>query len=393
MSPGLLLYTPTTHDEWEPMAIYLVEAVGEGSWIVAIPTDASASDAVLVPTLQGHLEAVEFVRLQIPPALAETPPRGATRFEFESREGDGLSLPQVVRRVPRDLAPPPAQPVSDATLAALQERIRTLESQSQSSTREDAPQVRRLFGPRSAPQGDVERARLLAGAAPPTASVRRPRVVQVPDPAPSSAPANSEVGRIVSALEALVATRQRDPEEREEGDAGAGVASGSGRGIARLRSLADRNVRTPGRRWEHVSLVALDAGQETVAAYMENCTQMRRDRLTAYLTALFCRIAEAAEAGDCERVLGRCASGLIFCDQWSIDGNIQLAWQMTLEPEPAVLRRHPDTPLQKAFPKNRRAPFPQQQFSQLAEPQVTEAALAATKNWKDFREAAEKLQE
>ena len=139
--------------------------------------------------------------------------------------------------------------------------------------------------------------------------------------------------------------------------------------------------------------MASEAGAETVAAYMETCTQMRRDRLTAYLATLFSRIASAAEAGDLERVLGRCAAGLIFCDQNSIDGNVQLAWQMTLEPEPAVLRRHPETPLVRAFPKQRAAKFPQQQFSQLAEPAVTEAALAATKNWKEFRDAAEKLQE
>ena len=55
---------------------------------------------------------------------------------------------------------------------------------------------------------------------------------------------------------------------------------------------------------------ASEAGAETVAAYMETCTQMRRDRLTAYLATLFSRIASAAEAGDLERVLGRCAAGL-----------------------------------------------------------------------------------
>ena len=162
---------------------------------------------------------------------------------------------------------------------------------------------------------------------------------------------------------------------------------------AKLRQLSERYARAPGRRWEHVSLVASEAGSETVGAYMESCTQMRRDRLTAYLTTLFARIASAAEDGDLERVLGRCAAGLIFCDQYSIDGNVQLAWQMTLEPEPAVLRRHPETPLIRAFPKQRATKFAQQQFSQLSEPAVTEAALAATKNWKEFRDAADKLQE
>ena len=201
----------------------------------------------------------------------------------------------------------------------------------------------------------------------------------------------------MSALEALVAVKQHaqspGAEDREEVDVAGAITTGGGKGISRLRKLSEGFARAPGRRWDHIAQVASDAGQDTVASYMETCTQMRRDRLTAYLTSMFCRIAAAAEEGDLERVMGRCASGLIFCDQWSIDGNVQLAWQMTLEPEPAVLRRHPETPLQRAFPKNRRSPFPQQQFSQLAESHVVEAALAATKNWKEFREAAEKLQE
>ena len=95
----------------------------------------------------------------------------------------------------------------------------------------------------------------------------------------------------------------------------------------------------------------------------------------------------------------------VVCDGWhhiAIVGNDnQLSYfidgkpagSMRMEPEPAVLRRHPETPLVRAFPKQRAAKFPQQQFSQLAEPAVTEAALAATKNWKEFRDAAEKLQE
>ena len=207
----------------------------------------------------------------------------------------------------------------------------------------------------------------------------------------------SDVARIVSALESLASSKQRASgglEDLEGVDGGSAGSTGGGRGIARLRKLAEQHGLRPGRRWEHVSEVAQRAGCETVTAYMETCTQMRRDRLTAFLVTMICRISAAAEEGDVERVLGKCASALMFLDQWAIDGNVQLAWQLTLEPEPPVLLRHPETPLQRAFnKKGSRSPFPQQQFSQLAEPVVTEAALAATKNWKEFREAAEKLHE
>jgi len=411
MTAGLLRYSPTGHADWEkPTAVFFVESLGDGQWIVAIPVDADQEVAVSVRTALGHQEPVEFMIITEPTDFVSAPPRGAVRFDFETRPNDSLDPAQVAGRVPRSLAPPiraletqgvpratPSE-MATAEIAALTARLQALET---ASGRAEGPEARRLFGPpmRTPVAVDAEQARRLAGPAPEILGRERSRASRRPsEPAPRAEPVGSVEGRIVNALEALVAVKQRaqppEVEDREEGDVAGAVTTGGGKGITRLRTLAERYARAPGRRWDHITQVASDAGQDTVTNYMETCTQMRRDRLTAYLVSLFCRIAAAAEEGDLERVLGRCASGLIFCDQWSIDGNVQLAWQMALEPEPAVLRRHPETPLTRAFPKgNRRAPFPQQQFSQLAEPQVTEAALAATKNWKEFREAAEKLQE
>ena len=399
MEPGMLLYTPPNHDEWAaPTSLFFVEQCSEGEWIVAIPAEPDATVAVSVTTRQGRSESVEFYRTKVPEGLVSTPPRNATRFDFESRAGDGLEWSDVARRIPRDLVATSVPPTEAADeFAAMQRRLQALEARERRTPPRGPPEARRLFGPptRGTIEADADRARRLAGAAPTLARGARSRApAALPEPDVGAAPAGSMESRIVGALEALVTAKRRseDPEDREGGD-GPTVTTTGGRGIAKLRALSERYARAPGRRWEHVSLVASEAGSETVGAYMESCTQMRRDRLTAYLTTMFARIASAAEDGDLERVLGRCASGLIFCDQYAIDGNVQLAWQMTLEPEPAVLRRHPETPLVRAFPKQRAAKFAQLQFSQLAEPAVTEAALAATRNWKEFRDAAEKLQE
>ena len=401
MEPGMLRHTPPNHADWEePTALFFVERYSEEEWIVAIPAEPDATVSVSVTTHQGHTESVEFYRTTVPEGLVSTPPRDATRFDFESRAGDGLEWSDVARRIPRELVAAPVPPTqATEEFAAMQRRLQALEARTppRRTPPRAAPESRRLFGPptRGTIEADAERARRLAGAAPTLPRGGRPRTAAaLREPDVGATPAGSMESRIVNALEALASSKRHgeDAEDREGGE-GPTVTTGGGRGIAKLRLLSDRYARAPGRRWDHVASVASEAGSETVGSYMETCTQMRRDRLTAYLTTLFARIASAAEKGDVERVLGRCASGLIFCDQYAIDGNVQLAWQLTLEPEPAVLRRHPETPLIRAFPKQRSAKFPQQQFSQLAEPAVTEAALAATKNWKEFRDAAEKLQE
>jgi len=111
MSSRLLLGLPTTHEEWEPVAVYLVASIGEGLWAAAIPPDASASGAVIVPTFPQQQAAVALMRSQLPPALAGT----ATRRELGSRADDGHKLPPVIRRVQRDLARPSVPQFSDAS--------------------------------------------------------------------------------------------------------------------------------------------------------------------------------------------------------------------------------------------------------------------------------------
>ncbi len=114
MSSRLLLGLPTTHEEWEPVAVYLVASIGEGLWAAAIPPAASASGAVIVPTFPQQQAAVALMRSHLPPALAETATRGATRRELGSRADDGHTLPPVIRRVQRDLARPSVPQFSDA---------------------------------------------------------------------------------------------------------------------------------------------------------------------------------------------------------------------------------------------------------------------------------------
>ena len=396
LTPGAIKYTPRKPEDFDkPTAIYFIEAQPSDEWVVAIPTEAGEPGAVAVPTIQGHTECLDIMKTAVPPNLVNAPPPGeCARFDFESRPGDGLDPVKVAQMIPRSVAPGPTE-VSEATLAAMQARIRQLEeSRSKSPVRPPKESSgRSMFAAHKPERFDLTKVRSLVGSPPPEIKFKpRRRQGEEPDSDPDEPPKTVE-GRIMTALEKLAGnSHHRGREEYEEGDGGAACTTGGFKGIQRLRQARERYGRNPGRRWHHVSEVASRAGAESVPAYMETCTQMRRDRLTAYMTTMFCRIASDAEDGNLERVLGRCASALVFCDQWAIDGNIQLAWQMTLEPEPPVLLRHPDTPLQRAFPRSRRAQFPQQQFSQLAEDVVVENALAATKNWKEAREAAEKLQ-
>ena len=410
--PGKILYTPPSGPDFtKATAVYFVEEVpAQGKWVLAIPANAGDPNAIAVPSRSGELEYVEFLVDPVPSGLLAAPPRSADRFDFETREGDGMDQAQMARHVPRVLLPPASPSFSPEALDALQRRIRELEVASQE--RQDQARAagilpaapprdpRRLFDARPPLQADAAQARRLAGEAPPLPTARPPRTsVSPPRAERTSASAGGDpLERFVTSLEEHFATRRRlAAEEREEVDEGAPGSTGSAsKGISQLRAHTAAHQRAPGRRWDHVAETASLAGAASVTAYMETCTQMRRDRLTAYLVTLLCRISTAAEEGDLERVLGRCASALIFTDQWSIDGNVELAWMLALEAEPPVLRRHPETPLVRAFPKaaaQRRGNFARHQFSQLAEPTVAQAALAAAKNWKDLREAAEKLQQ
>ena len=125
----MLRYVPPKHAEWAPTSMFFVERYSEDQWIVAIPADPEATVAVSVTTRQGHTESVEFFRAAVPEGLVNAPPTNATRFDFESRAGDGLDWSDVARRIPRELvaSPAPPTPATDE-LAAMQRRVQALEA-------------------------------------------------------------------------------------------------------------------------------------------------------------------------------------------------------------------------------------------------------------------------
>jgi hypothetical protein len=133
LTPGSLKFTPPRGEDFEKAtAIFFIEACPNDEWIVAIPAGEDEAGAVLAPTIKGHSEAVAILRTELPKGLLDDPSRNCVRFEFEEREGDGLDPMQLARLVPREALPPPAPPpVSDATVQALQDRIRLLEASRQ----------------------------------------------------------------------------------------------------------------------------------------------------------------------------------------------------------------------------------------------------------------------
>ena len=194
--------------------------------------------------------------------------------------------------------------------------------------------------------------------------------------------------------------RQRDRDREEDGsDEELGMGSGAGRktaGIRKLKVLQTQFSDAPGSRWQHVVRECRQAGCPTVEGYLSTCTSMTRDRHTLLLGTMFARIGTAAAAGRLEEAAGLAAGGLMYLDQVSLDGNVETAWNLTLTPEPAWLRRNPETPPVRPWPsdpKQRKKKLARSQFSQLAEMGVMEAALAAPANWVELRKSAEGLTE
>lgn len=193
--------------------------------------------------------------------------------------------------------------------------------------------------------------------------------------------------------------RARDRDRDEDSDEELGAGSGAGRktaGIRKLKGLQSQFLEAPGIRWQHVVRECRQAGCPTVEGYLSTCTSMTRDRHTLLLGTMFARIGTAAAAGRVEEAAGLAAGGLMYLDQVSLDGNVETAWNLTLTPEPAWLRRNPETPPVRAWPadaKQRKKKLARAQFSQLAEMGVMEAALAAPANWVELRKSAEGLTE
>ena len=98
------------------------------------------------------------------------------------------------------------------------------------------------------------------------------------------------------------------------------------------------------------------------------------------MDSLFCEIIRAIDENQ-ELLAGDIAcSGLILLDQYHTTGNLDLAWNLTLLPEPTALRVNRSKPnvAAAATAQSRRGPS---RFSTLCEKKVVEAALAEMSNY------------
>lgn len=197
----------------------------------------------------------------------------------------------------------------------------------------------------------------------------------------------SERGSRRSGRKEVLSSSESDSDSGKE----RGGSGGVGRGIRRLRKLQKKFEKNPGRRWKHVVREARSAGCSSLEQYLEQCSGCTRDRHTLYMATLFARIGEAASQGNAGEAAGLAASGVIYLDQVSNDGNVEMAWHLSLSQEPSYLRRHTETPASRAWPnaQQRKKLLARAQFSQLAEQEVMEAALAAGANWQELRKKVE----
>ena len=169
---------------------------------------------------------------------------------------------------------------------------------------------------------------------------------------------------------------------------------GSSGGVRKLERAKAAFVEDPAARWEHVAEVAAKAGATSVGHYVEEYTQLRRDRFTVCLATLFAQIGEAACRHDHELTAGLAASGLVFLEQVAIDGNVEMGRNLSLQELPAVVRRTREMPMHKAHgTKGKKAGLASESFATMAEPETVSAVLAAGKNWNTLRETAQTLSE
>ena len=180
------------------------------------------------------------------------------------------------------------------------------------------------------------------------------------------------------ASEFISAMRKR-AEDHDEETTGGGV-----RGIEKMATLRAKMRRNPGARLAHVKTevaeIMRNENTRTLESFVHAASSIPRDRLSIMMASLFCEIIRAIDE-DQELLAGDIAcSGLILLDQYHTTGNLDLAWNLTLLPEPTALRVNRSKPNVAAAAKaqSRRGPS---RFSPLCEKKVVEAALAEMSNY------------
>ena len=179
--------------------------------------------------------------------------------------------------------------------------------------------------------------------------------------------------------------RGRTDREEEVDTEGLGGATGV-KGIEKMEALRKRFANYPGERTRHVKdkveQMLRDQNSRGLEAFVQSHSQIHRDKVSLCMAALFCDIIRAADDKDYARVSDIACGGILCLDQFHISGNLDLAWNLTLMPDPASLRVHKDKPTVAAVAKSKA--HGRHRFSALAEPKVVAAALNEWKNYESM---------
>ena len=287
------------------------------------------------------------------------------------------------------------------TVGALAREVQAMKAQPAGSEPALGP---RLFAESTGLGGSVDaeealrRARAAAGAPPEgfgERKTRQPALSFAPERAP-----NREKGAVPHPLQDLAAGREfsqapwdrvatlmetvlRDRDRDEDLPAETGLSSGV-KGIEKMTKSRDRMRDHPGERYRHVMEVVRsqlrNENTRNLESYVQHHTHMNRDRLTLSVASLFCEVLRAAEEGDAPRVKDLACSGLIMLDQYHIQGNLDLAWNLTLLTVPPAVRANSHKPIVSTPPTKSKA-VGRAKFSTLVEDRVVMAALAEMKNY------------
>ena len=400
--------------------VYLVQKVEAKGYIVAVPTLRDPADTVTViewtdeDSGEDKQEAVVYGRVKDLHLLANKPQKWAS---LEHREfSEEVPLLALVSHIPPSVdvggpltkdneepkPEPPKPPVERNNVdPALQDILTAVgniaaEVKQMKEGRGFPPPAQdpRLFGdlereldePLDAMEA-LRRARAAAGGPPAHLGgrqQRRPMDGAIPDPRPAAGGAGDDPMALIAEL--LTRLLRGRPERDEEVDAeGLGGATGV-KGIEKMEALRKRFANYPGERTRHVKdkveQLLRDQNSRGLEAFVQSHSQIHRDKVSLCMAALFCDIIRAADDKDFARVSDIACGGILCLDQFHISGNLDLAWNLTLMPDPASLRVHKDKPTVAAVAKSKA--HGRHRFSALAEPKVVAAALNEWKNYESM---------
>ena len=233
----------------------------------------------------------------------------------------------------------------------------------------------------------LRRARAAAGGPPAHlggSQQRRPTDGAIPEPRRASGSAGDDPMALMAELLTRLLRGRTDREEEVDTE-GLGGATGV-KGIEKMEALRKRFANYPGERTRHVKdkveQMLRDQNSRGLEAFVQTHSQIHRDKVSLCMAALFCDIIRAADDKDFARVSDIACGGILCLDQFHISGNLDLAWNLTLLPDPASLRVHKDKPTVAAVAKSKA--HGRHRFSALAEPKVVAAALNEWKNYENM---------